>query len=215
MAFGKIKNVNVTFNGQCIEQVNQYKYLGNIVESVSRFNCDPFKANSEYLCDKARKAIYAMSYRTKFLNPVPPLLKFYLFSSLILPILSYGSEVWAISKASLDNIDKVFLKFIRSSISVKSTTSNIIMMGESGQFPPSVSCVISLLKYTNRLHNLAQTMLVKQVYDELVRLNGLGFQTWVGKVTALATQFDLKIGTSIKEFSLTCGNSIRSHYVRK
>ena len=109
MGFGKIKKVTVKFNGKIIEQVDRYKCLGNILSHINRCNADPFKHNAEYLCDRARKALYAMSHRTRNISHVSPQLKFHMFNTLILPILTYGSDVWAVNKTSLKVIDKIFL----------------------------------------------------------------------------------------------------------
>ena len=87
-----------------------------------------------------------------------------MFKTLVQPILTYGSDVWANNKSALNKIDKVFLRFIRCSLSTKATTSNIISIGESGQLPPSVACKISLLNYCNRLHNMPDTWIAKKIH---------------------------------------------------
>ena len=100
MTFGKIRKVIVNFNGKIIEQVDRYKCLGNIITPIYRFNSDPFRLNTTYACDKARKALYAVSHRTKKVSPLSPDIKFHLFNSLILPILTYGSEVWSVKSST-------------------------------------------------------------------------------------------------------------------
>ena len=49
------------------------------------------------------------------------------------------------------NIDKVFFCYMRCVLHVKSTTNNIILVGECGQIPPSVSTHITAICYLNRL----------------------------------------------------------------
>ena len=40
MVYGKLENVRIYFNGNALEQVPEYKYLGNIVKSVDRPTSD-------------------------------------------------------------------------------------------------------------------------------------------------------------------------------
>ena len=200
MAFGKIKKVTVKFNGKIIEQVDRYKCLGNIITPIYRFNSDPFKLNTTYACDKARKALYAVSHRTKNVSPLSPEVKFHLFNSLILPILTYGSEVWSVRKSTLNVLDKVFLRYVRCALSIKATTSNIITVGESGQYPPSVACTISLLNFTNRLYHMPDSTLAKQVFNELKNLHELGFHTWASEVLALGREYDIDFSCNLSQF---------------
>ena len=212
MGFGKIKKVTVKFNGKIIEQVDRYKCLGNILSPINRCNADPFKLNAEYLCDRARKALYAMSHRTRNISHVSPQLKFHMFNTLILPILTYGSDVWAVNKTSLKVIDKIFLRYVRCALSIKATTSNVITIGESGQYAPSVQCTIALLNFANRLHHMSDSVLVKQVYNELLQLNEMGFHTWTGDVKALNELYNLDITCATSDFKIACKRNVRSHF---
>ena len=45
MVYGKLENVRLYFNGNALEQVTEYKYLGNIVKSVDRATSDIFAEN--------------------------------------------------------------------------------------------------------------------------------------------------------------------------
>ena len=210
MSFGKIKNVKVKFNGKMIEQVDQYKCLGNIITPIYRFDSDPFKMNAAYACDKARKALYAISYRTKNVRPLSPEVKFHIFKSLILPILTYGSEVWSVNKSSLKTIDKVFLRYLRCAISIKANTSNVITIGESGQYLPSVACTISLMNFANRIFHMPDSTLVKQVFNELNKLHQLAFHTWVSKALAIASDLNLDFSCSVSSFKNNSKHLVRA-----
>ena len=212
MTFGKIRRVNVNFNGKIIEQVDRYKCLGNIITPIYRFNSDPFRLNTTYACDKARKALYAVSHRTKKVSPLSPDIKFHLFNSLILPILTYGSEVWSVKSSTLKAIDKIFLRYVRCSLSIKATTSNIITIGESGQYPPSVACTISLLNFVNRLHHMPESTLAKQVYNELITLHELGFHTWASEVLAMGNKYNVDFSCIMSKFKTISKNKVRAKF---
>ena len=135
-----------------------------------------------------------MKNKLRHLGSLPPRLMFYLFDSLVRPILLYGSDVWGHSCKSSKTIDKMFHWFIRCALKVKSTTSNVIVVGESGQIPPSVYSHINVLCYLERLQHLKPDMLVKQVYLDLLRLHNCGHNTWVTSVFELAQGYNLAIG---------------------
>ena len=213
MAFGKIKKIELYFNGNLIEQVVKYKYLGNVVNSIARLNQSVFNSNAEYLTDKARKAIYAMANRTKFVNPITPDMKLFMFDTLVKPILTYGSDVWGHHKSMLNQIDKVYLRFARSSLAVKGTTSNVITIGECGSFPPSVSCKVAILNYHNRVANMPDTLIAKQVYNELVNLHNIGFKNWVTDVYDILLFYRLKVTSDHHKFKLNSKKTVKEQYI--
>ena len=82
-----------------------------------------------------------------------------------MPILVYGSDVWVARKDGPWSLDKVFLRFVRCILGIKATTSNIIVAGECRRLPPSTQCTIHALCYMNRVMNMNEGPLVKQVYQ--------------------------------------------------
>ena len=49
----------------------------------------------------------------KEIGIIAPKIMFYMFDTLVRPILMYGSDVWGISKKGLTQVYKVFLQFAR------------------------------------------------------------------------------------------------------
>ena len=138
--------------------------IGSILTSVKKQNQDVFANNYEYLCNQSLKAIYCFRKKLKDIGVIPPKIMFYIFATLVRPILTYGSDVWGISKKGLSQLDKVFLHFARCVLHVKSTTCNTIVYGECGQFPPSVFCQINTLCFLNRVENAQEGKIVKLFY---------------------------------------------------
>ena len=132
MAFGTKLSIEVLFNGNYIEQVEEYKYIGNIIKAVRNHRADVFKNNYPYLCDTGRKAIFSAKKKLQNTGILPPSSMFYMFDSLIKLLLMYGSDVWGGNDNSGKAIDKVFMKSMKYVLGVKATTSNIITVGECG-----------------------------------------------------------------------------------
>ena len=167
------------------------KYYLLIISSVSRNTQDPFRNNYKYLCDQARKAEFSLYKKVRCISPLSPPIMFKLFESLIKPILVYASDIWGVMQTGKSTIDKVFYKYVRCALGVKATTSNLIVTGECGLFPPSVSCELSTLKFWNRVKQMPKDTLVNQVYSELYNLHEIGFHTWVTRICELARKHDM------------------------
>ena len=175
LIYGHKNAPDIYFNGQRIEAVQSYKYLGNIISTISSAKGDTFRENYSYLCNQAKKAIFGMKQKLKHIGKLPPEILFHMFETLIRPILLYGSDVRGIRGQGNDMVDKVFYCFIRCALGVKATTSNLMVLGESGQMPPDVFSHINVICYLKRLHHLPSRMIVKQMYIELCRLHECGF----------------------------------------
>jgi len=214
MSFGKSTNINVEFNGKTIEQVSSYKYLGNIIGSVTSARGDIFRDNYEYLYNQGQKAIFAMKSKLRHMGPLPPRVMFYLFDSLVKPILLYGSDIWGHNCKAQQTMDKLFHWFLRCILHVKSTTSNIIVEGESGQMPPSVYAQINVMCYLERMQSMKSNSIAKQVYNELHRLHECGHITWVTRAYELAENYKIKIGNdeNFETFKQNCKLVITNCY---
>ena len=194
MMFGNTKEeLRIKFNGTLIEHVDRYKCLGNVFNTTRTPGGDMFKQNYEYLCDRARGAIFSLLKRTRNVTPLPPQCMFYLFQSLIEPILLYGSDVWGLSTCAGNKLDSVMLSFIRYVLHVKSTTSNVISVGETGQILPSYKSHMNVFAYFVRLRNLPKSMCVRNVFDELERLHQHGFSNWYSNVVELSRRYGINL----------------------
>ena len=83
MTYGPIKNVNLYLDGQQIEQVNTYKSLGTILNSVKTTRGNIFKHNPEYLNNRAKKAIFGIQKKLKHVPNMLPTHMFYLYDTYI------------------------------------------------------------------------------------------------------------------------------------
>ena len=61
---------------------------------------------------------------------IPTDLQFKLFDTLILPILTYGSEIWGYENTK--QLEKLHLQFYRNILGVRTTTPNFMTYGELG-----------------------------------------------------------------------------------
>ena len=141
---------------------------------------------------------------------------FYLYESIVEPVLLYGSDIWGAYASCTKDIDKIYLWYIRMVLNVKATTCNIITMGESGIIPPTIKCHRNAILYFIRLNNLPPGSVVKNVFLELKQLHNTGFRNWYTNVCELASSYNIDICSY--KFSDATKNQIkiklRSHFIR-
>ena len=168
MVIGHHEKLNLKFNGKGIEEVENYKYLGNILRSMGRVTEDVFRDTYPYLCGQSRRAIFGIRQRLRNIHPVPPTVMFKLYHMLVKPISVYGSDVWGYNKQGQAQVDKIMLHCCRCVLNVKASTSNVITFGECGILPPPPfpPCLYSnfVLCFMNRQHHMSENTIVKQVY---------------------------------------------------
>ena len=109
-------NAKLYFNGDALERVNEYKYVGNIVRSVTRAHCDVFAANNQYLYNKAKRSVFSMKKKTKTMRPLSPKIAVYLFDSLIRPVITYRGAIWGSRLNGRKLMDKLHLWFLKMTL---------------------------------------------------------------------------------------------------
>ena len=193
MVFGSGTKADIFFNGSILKWVDKYKYLGNIISPVKTVNGDIFKNTYSYLCDKARKAIFSFFRKSRNFGTLPPNIMLKAYSTLVQPILLYGSDVWGYSKSGGECIDKTCLFFLRCILKVKRSTSNIMSFGELGVIPPSILANINSIIFHVRLNSLSDNDVVKQLFNELSDMYDNGFG--VLRAPTIARNYNLDISS--------------------
>ena len=113
LIFGARGRPNLTFNldNKELEIVDSYKYLGVLFSQSGSF-----LRTRKHITQQAKKAMFLLFTRINNLD-IPIDLQLKLFDNTVLPILTYGSEVWGYE--NLDMIEKVHNEFLRKSHDVR------------------------------------------------------------------------------------------------
>jgi len=117
------------YEGEAIEQLNSFKYLG-----VELHGTKGMQVAIQWLAMSGKKAVFALQCRCAELRIFDPTLQCQLFDALVKPVFSYGCEVWSdhIAREQLEVVHRAFLK---SLLGVSTTTSNYVVLAEFGRFP--------------------------------------------------------------------------------
>ncbi|KAL4222869.1 hypothetical protein ACF0H5_018909 [Mactra antiquata] len=100
---------------------------------------------------------------------------------MIMPILSYGAEVWGFHKSP--DIEKVHLKFLRQILGVHNKTTSSAVYGEFGRFPLYIKRQIRIIKYWHRINKLNNSLMYKLMY--MTDNNGILVNSWSINVKTL------------------------------
>ena len=138
---------DITINGETIEQVDNFIYLGVNFHYNGKMN-----SAVTTLHDQALKAYYNLLTLFDKIN-LDIKCKLSLFDSMIVPIILYGSEVWGIY--NFKAVEKLHQRFCRKILGVSQQTPNYAIYGELGRFPlyilakeRSIGFYLKLLKKT-------------------------------------------------------------------
>ena len=137
-----------TYMGTQLDKVEQYSYLGIIFHRKA-----DFKAAVEVLAVAARKAMFGMMRRCAMMGITNSQLKCQLFDTLVLPVLTYGCEVWGTQymHSGCEVLEKVHKLFLRKLLGVRNSTANFMMYSEVGRLPLQFVWQKHILKYYNRM----------------------------------------------------------------
>ncbi len=158
-------------NGQSLEVVKSYRYLGVIVTSSGSFN-----TGISDLSNKALKCSFLL--KRKLLLNLNVSAEIYLncFETLVKPVMLYCSEVWGqdlvhdTKDFNLDLVDRnceperIHLKFCKSLLRVPATSSNVAVRSELGRIPILLTIMCNICKYYMRLTKMPDIRLVKQIF---------------------------------------------------
>ena len=83
----------------------------------------------------ARKAMFAMRRRCAEVGIRSPALQCKLFDTLVLPILSYGVEVWDVKSSLGKAAEALHRSFLKSLLGILKSTSDQVVLAELGCYP--------------------------------------------------------------------------------
>ncbi len=118
------------FNGDIIEQVDEFKYLGVMMHCTKGLS-----PAIEYLCKAAKRAMFGLQRRCQHLKIYDPVLKCKLFDTLVKPILCYCCEVWSVlgTKTALEGMERIQLGFLKILLGVQVHTKTLHVLAEFGR----------------------------------------------------------------------------------
>ncbi|KAK6191078.1 hypothetical protein SNE40_002826 [Patella caerulea] len=151
------------YGSKPLEVVSFYKYLGVMFT--------PKLCWSLATTTLAQQATKASNMLKAFVSKCPVSVQdsLFLFDRMILPILTYGCEIWGF--VDIKNIENVHLNFCKFILHVNSRTSHAAVYGELGREPIYITYMSKLIKYWLKLLEMPTDRYPKACYNMLLSLD--------------------------------------------
>ena len=210
---------NFYYGDNIIEKAEQYKYLGVVYSTKCSNNV--LKETFPHLASQAGKAIFSLYKQSRpVVGKLSPSIAFKVFDCQILPILEYGSDIWYTGKDVYD-LEKIHLKFLKSTLGVRKQTPTPAIYGDTGRFPLIIRQHFKAVKYWCRILNLSLNHPVRNAYNMLLELDGNGFKNWCSRIrsvleiTGLGHTWETQHIENTNKFMLTFKESIVSIFTQQ
>ena len=141
---GKVRKVpDFHIGNDKIDVVSDFTYLGLKLNYNNRMH-----VAQKDLLDRATRAMYALLRKCNVLM-LPIDLIIDLFDKTVLPVMTYGCEIWGfdINEALL----RLQLKFYKQVLKLRQSTPSLMIFGEIGKFPVTVSVKSRMLSFWLKL----------------------------------------------------------------
>ena len=172
-----LQKLNLTYDSKPLEQVKQFKYLGNIISHNGNF-----KENDKYLKNKGLRASFLLLKKIGLTYKPSAYIR--LFEKTVEPIILYNSEVTRMPmlkqclyekfRNSLwntgFNIDKVVHGFLKQILGVQKKTTNTAVYSECGKYPICMKTYVQIIKYWIRLFSTENELLQQTHLEGIQRL---------------------------------------------
>ena len=126
--------------------------------------------------------MYALkSYSKNAVGQLHPYLAMKMFDSQIAPIMQYAAEVWYRNKEKPE-LEKINLRYIKSVMHVKPSSSTKAIHSEFGRFPLQIKLKCQIIKYWKRLIGMSDNYFVKKAYNSTLELHNYGQINWCNTI---------------------------------
>ena len=156
----KLNKTELFTVGNCIlSNVLEFTYLGIKVNASGSFRSTP-----KFLGEKANRACFALNNHLKVRN-IPVVIALKLFDATVLPILTYGAEVWTrdtYESWDLRFMEQLHLNFCEHILGVNRSTTNLLCRAELGRRPIILIIDLKILQFFKHCLNLSDDKVVKE-----------------------------------------------------
>jgi hypothetical protein len=168
-----LRNYNFKIGDKTIEIQDNYHYLGLTLSSNGSF----LKAR-KHITEQASKAMHLLFTKANNADlPIDLLIK--LFDHTVLPILTYGSEIFGYE--NIEMLEKIHNNFLRKITKARKSTPMSFIYGELGRYPISIIVKSRMIAYWNRLITGKEQKYSHQIYKYMMHLPDNNFK-WANKI---------------------------------
>jgi sorting nexin-29 len=191
MVVGKASKAQVKLNGERVEVVSVYKYLGLMLSRDLKWT-----EHVSYVVDKTKRRM-AQCHRLLSNKDLPPSTRLHLYGSLILPVMTYGAGLWHLTGHQLRQFETLHLKALKAILGTSATTTTAAVYADSAMTSIEALQQECLLKLAGRIARMAPGRLVRQMYQLAMQD---GRDEWYSQLTTALGRHTLALdGTEAEE----------------
>ena len=207
---GRVLPYSFHINGNCIENVKTYTYLGIIFSASGTFT----HAKVD-LYNRGLKAFFKLKSIFGELSPSVDK-SLHIFDHTIKIVLLYGCEIWGAtvpSKALIRNepefkfekaytnfeCEKLPLKFYKYILGVQKSATNLAVNGDLGRTPYFIDIICSILKYFKRINMMDSNSLLAQTLETSKHIHENGKQSWYSGIVFILDELAINLDMNDEE----------------
>ena len=152
------------YNGQEIETVTEFKYLGFLFSSSGKF-----KIGLDNLLTRGEKALFDMKSSIENFNVMQFDMKMNLFDSLVKSVICYACELWGFCEAK--RLETFHLSFLKSILGVRKTTPTCYIYKECKTYPLYITRILRIIKFWIKIVLLDDLSPIKLIYNTAMELD--------------------------------------------
>ncbi len=164
------------FEGDIIERVQTFNYLGILLETTSNLD-----SVVEHLAAANKHSLFALNRRCAELRIMDMKLHCDLFNTLVRSIASYACEIWVDSK-KIKAMEVVYRGFFKSLLGMWKTTSTSIVLVEFNKFLFEHFAWGQALLYYNRVNTVTKDRILGKAWEAQLAMLVVGKKCWYGSV---------------------------------
>lgn len=184
MVVGKANKAQVKLGGQKVEVVKVYKYLGLMLSRDLKWT-----EHVSYIVDKVKRRM-AQSYRLLSNKDLVPSTRLHLYSSLILPVMSYGAGLWHLTDHQLRQLESLHLKALKAILGTCTTTTTAAVYTDCAMISIEALQEEALLKLAGRIARMEPSRLVWQMFRVSAEDRN---DEWFSQLTSALSRHDLAL----------------------
>ena len=178
---GKGKKSTIKLNGQILEEVDTYKYLGELISKKN--NLEAHIEATETKIHAVTQSIITETGNKEFKGMKMQAI-WQLFDATVTPIMTYGSESWNLTRKEENHLQTIHNKAIKTILALPQGTPTNILLAETGQLP---------IKYTINKKKIMQAHRLENKDDSLAkRITSDKNSLWKKMVKEIMNEYHLE-----------------------
>ena len=155
---GKGKTSSLTLNGETLEEVPTYKYLGEIINNKG--NLTDHIAEIERKVRGATDSVIAETGNKEF-KGIKMQAIWQMVDAIIIPIMTYACEGWTTNKEENKRLQCIFNETIKTLLFLLKGTPTTILLNETGNIPIEYTIKIKKIQQAKRIDQMKEESLIK------------------------------------------------------